>query len=434
VALLVSLVTFVASLQLTFVSFEPSYLGPFELNVDGLSLPFFLLTTFSRPIFFLAGWSQTSRAYLACFLVLESLLLILFSVKDLLSFYVFFEAVLVPLFLIVGRWGAEGRVRASYLLFLYTLFGSLPMLLSILYIGVVAGTFSFDLLALVDIEPQAQLIPWLGFFLALAIKTPLRPFTRWLHSAHARAPVAGSRVLAGIILKLAVYGFLRVLLPVLPEASQYFSPLVQTICVITLIYASACTIRQVDRKILVAYSSICHRAVGLAGIFSNTLIGLQGAVLVSLAHGFVSPALFYIVGRILYDRFHTRTMRYYRGLARYMPLGMTFFFLFAMSTVGTPTSLNWVGEFLTLAGSLQRAPLITIGLATSIVTSAAYSFYRFVRIAFGSYSPSLSWTSDLSRREFMVLIPLMIPTFVFGLYPDPILEAITPALQALLVA
>lgn len=370
--------------------------------------------------------------YQTTLLILEALLIMLFSVDDLLSFYIFFESVLPPLFIIVGTWGAEGRVRAAFLLFLYTLAGSLPRLLAILHLGSIAGSYNFSVLASLDLTLDAQIWPWLAIFIALAVKTPFAPFTLWLTRAHARAPVGASRLLAAIILKLAVYGFIRIRLPILPEACEYFTPLVLTISLVTLLYSCGAIMRQTDIKVLVAYSSICHRAVGVAGLFSNNLDGLKGAIRVALAHGFVSPALFYIVGGVRYDRFHTREIRYYRGLTNYRPLARTFFFLFAMANAATPLTANWVGEFLTLAGTFQRAPLITIGLSSSIVFGAAYSYWLFSRVAFGAYSPSLQWTTDVSRREAFVLLSLLLPTFVLGLYPNLAFDFRVAPLQALL--
>lgn len=426
----------------------------FHIGVDGLSLYFVLLTTFTMPICILASWENVQhnlKYFLIAFLVVESLLIALFVVLDLLLFYVFFESVLVPLFLVVGIWGAspvvqqqdgrwvqtsssETRIRASFLLFLYTLFGSLFMLLAFLVIIYNVGTSDLQMISLADISFESQKILWLAIFLSFAIKTPLIPFHMWLPRAHVEAPLAGSIVLAGLILKLAVYGFLRILIPLLPEATSYFSPLVQTIAVITLVYSSLTTLRQTDFKCLVAYSSIAHMSVVVAGIFSNTIQGIEGGIMLSIAHGFVSPALFMLVGGVLYDRYHTRVIRYYRGMTSYMPLFAALFFVFTVANMGTPTTANWIGEFLALNGSFMRSPIVGLLMSTGIVFSAGYSIWLFNRICFGSYSPYLSYTNDVTRREYMVLLSLLIPTFVFGIWPNIILNDLHYSVSTLLYA
>jgi NADH-ubiquinone oxidoreductase chain 4 len=275
------------------------------------------------------------------FLILESLLIAVFVVLDLLLFYVFFEAVLIPLFVMVGVWGASAdRVRASFLLFLYTLFGSLFMLLAFLVIIYHVGSTDFEVISLADMSFESQRWLWLAIFFSLAVKTPMLPAHIWLSRAHVQAPVGVSMVLAGLILKLATYGFLRVLIPMLPEATSYFSPLVQTVAVVTLVYSSLTTLRQTDFKVLVAYSSIAHMSVVVIGLFSNTIQGIEGAILLGIAHGIVSPAMFMCVGGILYDRYHTRVIRYYRGLTQYMPIFSALFFLFVLGNMSTPLTVN----------------------------------------------------------------------------------------------
>ena len=471
IALFVTLLTFLVSLLLwgEFDSNSSQYQFTTEFNqvsfchlyigVDGLSLYFVLLTTFTMPICILASWNNVHnnlKYFLIAFLMVETLLLALFVVLDLLLFYVFFESVLVPLFLIVGIWGAspivrlsnssqaelgnkwvqapssDTRIRASFLLFLYTLFGSLFMLLAFLVIIYNVGTSDLQMISLADISFESQKILWLAIFLSFAIKTPLIPFHIWLPRAHVEAPLAGSIVLAGLILKLAVYGFLRILIPLLPEATSYFSPLVQTIAVITLVYSSLTTLRQTDFKCLVAYSSIAHMSVVVAGVFSNTIQGIEGGIMLSIAHGFVSPALFMLVGGVLYDSFHTRTIRYYRGLTLYMPVFSIFFLLFTVANAGTPLTSNWVGEFLSLSGTFQRSPVVGLLMSTGIVFSAAYSFWLYNRICFGAYSPYLGYAKDVSRREYMILLSLLIPTFVFGVWPNVILNDIHYSVSTLL--
>jgi NADH-ubiquinone oxidoreductase chain 4 len=447
-ALLVTLLNFVVSLvlwgefdsnssqyQFTADFYQLSFCH-FHIGVDGLSLYFVLLTTFTMPICILASWENVQhnlKYFLIAFLMVETFLIAFFVVLDLLLFYVFFESVLVPLFLVVGIWGAsETRIRASFLLFLYTLFGSLFMLLAFLVIIYNVGTSDLQMISLADISFESQKILWLAIFLSFAIKTPLIPFHMWLPRAHVEAPLAGSIVLAGLILKLAVYGFLRILIPLLPEATAYFSPLVQTIAVITLVYSSLTTLRQTDFKCLVAYSSIAHMSVVVAGIFSNTVQGIEGGIMLSIAHGFVSPALFMLVGGVLYDRYHTRVIRYYRGMTTYMPIFATFFFVFTIANAGTPTTRNWVGEFLSLNGTFMRSPVVGLLMSTGIVFSAGYSIWLFNRICFGANSPYLSYTTDVSRREYMVLLTLLIPTIVFGIWPNIILNDLHYSVSTLL--
>lgn len=407
-----------------------------HIGIDGLSLYFVLLTTFTLPLCLLASWENVThniKSFMIAFLVLESLLIAVFVVLDLLLFYVFFESVLIPLFLIVGIWGASAdRVRASFLLFLYTLFGSLFMLLAFLVIFYHVGSTDFEVLSLADISFEQQKWLWLAIFMSLAIKTPLLPGHIWLSRAHVEAPVGASMILAGLILKLATYGYLRVLIPLLPEATSYFSPLVQTIAVVTLVYSSLTTLRQTDFKVLVAYSSIAHMSVVVIGLFSNTVQGIEGAILLSIAHGIVSPALFMCCGSILYDRYHTRVIRYYRGLTQYMPVFSVVFFLFILGNMGTPLTVNWVGEFLSLTGSIQRSPLIGLAMSSGIILSAAYSIWLYARLCNGSWSPYLGYAVDMTRREFMVLLPLLFTMFLFGLFPNIILTDLHYSVSTLL--
>lgn len=407
-----------------------------RIGLDGLSLYFVLLTTFTFPMCILASWKNIKhnlKSYLIAFLILESLLITVFVVLDLLLFYVFFESVLIPLFLLVGIWGASiNRVRASFLLFLYTLFGSLFMLLAFLFIYYNVGSTDFEVLSLADISFENQQWIWLAIFIALAIKTPLLPFHIWLSRAHVEANVATSMILAGLILKLATYGYLRILIPLLPEATSYYSPLVQGIAIITLIYSSLTTLRQTDFKVLIAYSSVAHMAVVIIGLFSNTLQGIEGSILLSIAHGFVSPALFYCVGGILYDKYHTRIIRYYRGLIQYMPLFSFIFFLFILGNMGTPLTVNWVGEFMALLGAFQRSPLASVFMSLGIVLSAAYSIWLYARLCNGKWSPYLAYALDINRREFMVLLPFLIAMFLFGIFPNIILNDIHYSVSTLL--
>ncbi len=398
----------------------------FHIGIDGISLYFVLLTTFITPLCLLSNWDNLEsgyKNYFIAFLVMETLLIAVFIVLDLMLFYIFFEAVLIPMFLVVGMWGgSRNRIRASFLLFLYTLAGSLFMLLAIMVIYYNVGTTDFEMLSLTNISFESQKILWLAFFLSFAIKTPLVPFHMWLPRAHAEAPLAGSILLAGLFLKLATYGFLRVLINFMPEATSYFSPLVQTIAVVTLVYSSLATIRQVDFKALVAYSSISHMAIAVLGLFSNTIVGIEGAILLSVAHGFISPAMFTLVGGYCYDRIHTRAIRYYRGLRNIAPIFALLFFLSTIANMGIPLSLNWAGEFMSLAGIYQLSPVVGVLGATGIVFSACYSIFLFNRIRFGAYSQYLPRMSDVTRREFVLLFAFILPRFVLGIFPNVILN------------
>nr|YP_010044453.1 NADH dehydrogenase subunit 4 [Trichosporon inkin]QPF23694.1 NADH dehydrogenase subunit 4 [Trichosporon inkin] len=408
----------------------------FHIGLDGISLYFVLLTTFITPICLVANWDNLKfgyKYYFIAFLLMETLLIGVFVVLDLMLFYIFLEAVLIPMFLVVGIWGGSiTRIRASFLLFLYTLAGSLFMLLAILVIYYNVGSTDFTLISLSNINFDSQKILWLGFFLSFAIKTPLVPFHMWLPRAHAEAPLAGSILLAGLFLKLATYGFLRVLINFMPDATNFFSPLVQTIAIVTLIYSSLATLRMADFKRLVAYSSISHMAIVVLGLFSNSIVGIEGALLLSIAHGFISPALFTLVGGVLYDAYHTRIIRYYRRMAVYMPVFALLFFLATIANMGIPLSLNWTGEFLALSGTFQRNPVIGVLAATGIVLSASYSIFLFNRISFGAYSQYLGKAKDVSRREFMILISLIIRAFVLGIFPNVILNDLHMAVTDLL--
>jgi NADH-ubiquinone oxidoreductase chain 4 len=407
-----------------------------NIGIDGISLYFVLLTTFISPIAVLSNYNNINnnlKYFLISFLLLETLQIGVFVVLDLLLFYIFFESVLPVLFLIIIVYGSgEARIRSALLLFLYTLAGSLFMLLAILQIYSYVGSTDFQIISLSEINLDSQKILWLGFFLAFAVKTPLWPFTGWLYRAHADSPLAGSILLAATILKFATYGYLRVLINFLPDATNYFSPLVQTIAIITLIYASLATIIQQDTKALIAYSSIAHMSVVILGLFSNTIQGIEGAILLALAHGFVSPALFICVGGVIYDRTGTRIIHYVRGLVTYMPVFTILFLIFTLSNTGIPLTLNFLGEQLSLIGIWERSPIIAALGATGIVLSAIYSIYLYNRISYGIYSPHLKPVKDISRREFHLLITLLIPTVLLGIFPNVILDGLHFSISTLL--
>nr|YP_009498186.1 NADH dehydrogenase subunit 4 [Lactarius deliciosus]AWX52972.1 NADH dehydrogenase subunit 4 [Lactarius deliciosus] len=407
-----------------------------NIGIDGISLYFVLLTTFVSPIAVLSNYNNINnnlKYFLISFLLLETLQIGVFVVLDLLLFYIFFESVLPILFLIIIVYGSgEARIRSALLLFLYTLAGSLFMLLAILQIYSYVGSTDFQIISLSEINLDSQKILWLGFFIAFAVKTPLWPLTGWLYRAHADSPLAGSILLAATILKFATYGYLRVLINFLPDATNYFSPLVQTIAIITLIYASLATIVQQDTKALIAYSSVAHMSVVILGLFSNTIQGIEGAILLALAHGFVSPALFICVGGIIYDRTGTRIIHYVRGLVTYMPVFTILFFIFTLSNTGIPLTLNFLGEQLSLIGIWERSPIIAALGATGIVLSAIYSIYLYNRISYGTYSPHLKPIKDISRREFILLITLLIPTVLLGIFPNVILDGLHFSISTLL--
>ena len=449
IALTTSLINFFISLfiwyqfdssqtQYQFVS-EFNQLNFCHLNfgIDGISLYFVLLTTFVTPVALLSNYTNITtnlKFFLISFLLLETLQICAFVSLDLLLFYIFFESVLPILFIVIVIFGhGNDRFRSAFLFFLYTLAGSLPMLLCILMIYSYIGSTDFQLISLYSISLESQKILWLGFFLAFAVKTPLYPFIIWLPKAHADSPLAGSIILAATILKLATYGYLRVLINFLPDATNYFNPLVQTIAIIAIIYASFSTIIQQDTKRLIAYSSIAHMGVVVLGIFSNTIQGIEGGILLALGHGFVSPALFICVGGIIYDRTGKRIINYIRGLATYMPVFTILFFIFTLCNTGIPLSLNFLGEQLSLIGIWQQNPIIACLGATGIVLSACYSIFLYNRLSYGNLSPSLPpLAKDINRREYYLLISLLIPTVVFGILPNVILTSLHTATSALL--
>nr|YP_010415106.1 NADH dehydrogenase subunit 4 [Tricholoma lobayense]URW98577.1 NADH dehydrogenase subunit 4 [Tricholoma lobayense] len=448
IALITSLINFFLSLylwsQFDFNTTQYQFVSEFnQLNfchlnfgIDGVSIYFVLLTTFVTPIALLSNYSNINKnlkLFLISFLLLETLQICAFVSLDLLLFYIFFESVLPILFIIIILFGhGTDRFRSAFLFFLYTLAGSLPMLLCILLIYSYIGSTDFQLISLYEISLEYQKILWLGFFIALAVKTPLYPFIIWLPKAHSDSPLAGSIILAATILKLATYGYIRVLINFLPDASNYFSPLIQTIAVITIIYASLSTIIQQDTKRLIAYSSVAHMGVVVLGLFSNTIQGIEGAILLALAHGFVSPALFTCVGGIIYDRTGKRIINYIRGLVTYMPVFTILFFIFIICNTGIPLSLNFLGEQLSLIGIWQENPIIATLGATGIVLSACYSLFLFNRLSYGSYSPHLPILKDINRREYYLLLSLLIPTIVFGILPNVLLNPLHTSISALL--
>jgi len=449
IALFISILNFIVSLfvfiffdfsynQFQFV-LEPHNVGeyPFYLGLDGISIYFVLLTTFIMPITILSNWtsiSQDIKWYLIIMLLLETLLLAVFMVLDIFLFYIFFESILPPLFILIGLFGSSNKVRASFYLFLYTLLGSLFLLLSILVIYSIMGTTDFDGLYKINLNYSTQLFLFCGIFIAFAVKTPVIFLNTWLLKAHVESPLGGSILLAAIVLKLSLYGILRLILPILPKASIDYTFIVYLIGVITIIYASFSTLRTIDIKELIAYSSVSHAAVYVLGVFSNTIQGIEGGITLGLAHGFVSSGLFICAGGILYDRSSTRLITFYRGVAQIMPLFSILFFILCLGNAGTPLTLNFIGEFLSLYGTFERLPLLGALASSSIVLSAAYTMYMFNRIAFaGKFSKFFKVNiPDLNKREFVILFILVLFTVVLGVYPSPILDGLHYSISSLI--
>ena len=400
----------------------------FSLGVDGISLFFLLLTTLLIPLCILISWNSINynlKKFLIYFLILDFLLIGVFSVLDLLFFYIFFESVLIPMYLIIGVWGSrERKILAGYYFFLYTLLGSVVMLISVIYILKQVGTTDYETLLTFSFSNFEQKFLWFCFFLSFASKVPMVPVHLWLPEAHVEASTAGSVLLAGVLLKLGTYGFIRFSLPLFPQASFFFTPLVYSISVISVIYSSFTAIRQTDFKRIIAYTSIAHMNVVMLGIFSFNTIGIEGAILQSLSHGFVASALFLVIG-VVYERYRTRLVQYYGGLATVMPIYIIIFCFFTIANISFPGTSSFVGEFLILAGSFKVNTTITVIGATGVIIGAAYSLWLFNRIAFGNLKTQYTQTFfDVSFREFMVFLPLILGTFIIGIYPNIFLTSI----------
>ncbi len=409
----------------------------FYLGLDGLSIYFVLLTTIITPIALLSNWTSINeniKSYLIIILLLESLLLTVFLVLDILLFYIFFESILPPLFILIGLFGSSNKVRASFYLFLYTLFGSLFLLLSILTISSIMGTTDFDALYKTNFNYSTQLFLFYGIFIAFAVKTPTIFLNTWLLKAHVESPLGGSIILAAIVLKLSLYGIFRLILPLLPKASLEYTNIIYLIGIVTIVYASFSTLRTIDVKELIAYSSVSHAAVYLIGVFSNTIQGIEGGITLGLAHGFVSSGLFICVGGVLYDRSATRLISFYRGMAQIMPLFSILFFILSLGNCGVPLTLNFIGEFMSLYGVFERLPLLGVFASSSIVFSAAYTIYMFNRIAFGgTFSQYFEANiKDVNKREFFILLTLVLFTVILGIYPAPVLDGLHYSVSTLI--
>lgn len=421
-----------------FVEFVPWFAGAsYHLGVDGVSILFVLLTAFLMPICVIASWKSIEKRvveYMVAFLILETLVIGVFTSLDLFLFYVFFEGTLVPMFLIIGIWGGANRIYASYKFFLYTLLGSVLMLLAMLWMAHETGTTSIPELKQYAFAPQAQTLLWLAFFASFAVKMPMWPVHTWLPDAHVQAPTAGSVILAGILLKLGGYGFILFNLPMFPQASQMFTPLVFALSVIAVVYTSLIAFRQTDIKKLIAYSSVAHMGFVTMGIFAGNEAGVQGAVFQMLSHGLISGALFLCVG-VVYDRMHTREIAFYGGLTARMPWYAAIFLMFTMANVGLPGTSGFVGEVLTMTGAYQVSTWTALIAASGVIFSAVYALTLFRNVMYGQITnPALENITDIDKRELLLFVPLVIGTIGLGIYPNAILDITGPSVEALTTA
>ena len=447
IALFATLITFVLSL-VAWGRFNPAEPGfqlleehdwfshaiLYKLGVDGVSMPFVLLTTFLMPISIAASWKIENRVkeYMIAFLALETLMIGVFVALDLILFYLFFEGGLIPMFLIIGVWGHGNRVYAAFKFFLYTLTGSLLMLLAIMAMYWTAGTSDITVLLKTAFAPKMQTWLWLAFFASFAVKLPMWPVHTWLPDAHVEAPTAGSVILAAILLKMGGYGFIRFSLPMFPDASLYFTPLIYTMSVIAIIYTSLVALAQENMKKLVAYSSVAHMGFVTMGIFAANTQGVQGAVYQMISHGLVSGALFLCVG-VVYDRTHSLEIDSYGGLVQRMPLYAVAFMVFTLANVGLPGTSGFIGEFLTLIGTFQADNWVAFFATTGVILSAAYALYLYRRVIFGVIEKAnLRSIVDLGPREIATLLPLGLLVIYYGVHPQPIIDASSASIEAIL--
>ncbi len=447
-ALWTTVITFAVSL-LIWIEFDNStaafqfvekheWLAPgisYHMGVDGISMLFVILTTFLMPLCILASWDAIEhrvKEYMVAFLVMETLMIGVFCALDLVLFYLFFEAGLIPMFLIIGIWGGKRRIYASFKFFLYTLLGSLLLLLALLYMYFQAGTTDIPTLMKHAFDPGVQKWLWLAFFASFAVKVPMWPVHTWLPDAHVEAPTAGSVILAGVMLKMGGYGFIRFSIPMFPDASLYFAPLVFGLSVVAIIYTSLVALVQEDMKKLIAYSSVAHMGFVTMGTFSLTLQGVQGAIFQMLSHGIVSGALFLCVG-VVYDRLHTREIARYGGLVNIMPKYAVVFMLFTMANVGLPGTSGFVGEMLTLVGAFKANTWVALLATTGVILSAAYALWLYRRVIFGELTKDdLKAMTDLSPREVAIIAPLVFLTLFMGIYPAPFLDVMAVSVNNLL--
>ncbi|HEX6980514.1 MAG TPA: NADH-quinone oxidoreductase subunit M [Alphaproteobacteria bacterium] len=450
VALWTSLITFALSLllwinfdtttaQFQFVEKHDWISGfgiSYHVGVDGISMLFVLLSTFLTPLCILASWEAIEtrvKEYMIAFLVLETMMVGMFCALDMVLFYVFFEGVLIPMFLIIGVWGGPRRVYSAFKFFLYTLAGSVLMLVALLAMYFEAETTDIPTLLGYDFPVAMQTWLWLAFFASFAVKIPMWPVHTWLPDAHVEAPTAGSVILAGVLLKMGGYGFLRFSLPMFPEASAFFTPLVYVLSIVAIIYTSLVALAQEDMKKLIAYSSVAHMGYVTLGIFTGITQGVQGAVIQMLSHGVVSGALFLCVG-VVYDRMHTREIVRYGGLVRRMPLYAAVFMVFMLASVGLPGTSGFVGEFLVLAGAFQSNTWAAVFAATGVILGATYMLWLYRRVIFGELTRAdLRDILDLNRRELATFLPLIAVVLWMGIYPKPFLDVTAASVDNLLV-
>ena len=448
-AFLTSIGTFILSLTLWF---QFDYLNPsyqfeekfrwfddfnfhYHIGVDGISLFMILLSTFLTPICILASWSNVKKRikeYMLAFLFLETVMIGMFASIDILLFYIFFEAVLIPMYLIIGIWGGQRRIYASFKFFLYTLLGSVLMLIAIIVMYRNTESMSIEALQGNFFSFDTQIFLWLAFFASFAVKIPMWPFHTWLPDAHVEAPTAGSVILAGVLLKMGGYGFIRFSIGMLPLATDYFIPLIMTLSVIAIIYTSLVALAQTDIKKLIAYSSVAHMGIVTIGIFLVNQQGLEGAMMQMISHGIVSAALFLCVG-VIYDRMHTREISFYGGLVKRMPLYATVFMIFMLGSVGLPGTSGFVGEFLVIIGAFKFSSYVVIGAAFGIILSAVYMLYLYKRIIFGEITNvKLSEIIDINTREKLILIPLAISVIIMGVFPNIFLDPMRLSLELII--
>jgi NADH-quinone oxidoreductase subunit M len=449
IALAATLATFALSCVLTFqfdrtatgfqfVEDIPWFAGAgYRMGVDGISVLFVLLTAFLLPICIVASWKSIEKRvleYLIAFLILETLVIGVFTSLDIVLFYLFFEGGLLPMYLIIGIWGGARRVYAAFKFFLYTLLGSVLMLAAILWMISTAHTSSIPALMAFKFDPAVQTWLWLAFFASFAVKMPMWPVHTWLPDAHVEAPTAGSVILAGILLKLGGYGFLRFCLPMFPNASWQFTPLVFALSVIAVIYTSLVAFRQTDIKKLIAYSSVAHMGFVTMGIFAGNPTGVQGAIYQMLSHGLISGALFLCVG-VVYDRMHTREIAFYGGLVNRMPWYAAVFLLFTMGNVGLPGTSGFVGEILTMTGTYGASTWAALFAATGVILSAVYALSLYRRVVFGELTnPKLGGIGDLEAREVWIFVPLILGTLLFGVQPGLIFNVTQASVDHLVSA
>ncbi len=406
----------------------------YHMGVDGISLFFVVLSAFLTPICILASWKSVKkrvREYMVAFLVLECFMIGTFCALDAVLFYVFFEGVLIPMFLIIGIWGGARRVYSAFKFFLYTLLGSVLMLLALLALYIQVGTTDITVLMNTELARDLQIWLWLAFFASFAVKMPMWPVHTWLPDAHVEAPTAGSVILAGVLLKMGGYGFLRFSLPMFPLASDFFTPLVFGLSIVAIIYTSLVALVQEDMKKMIAYSSVAHMGFVTLGIFTATSQGLDGAMFQMISHGIISAALFLCVG-VVYDRLHTREIGRYGGLVKNMPKYATLFMIFMLGSVGLPGTSGFVGEFLTLMGAFQASTWVALFATTGVVLGAAYMLVLYRRVIFGeSVNADAAAMPDVSGLEKFYLIPLALLVIALGVMPGLVMDRVSPTIEAL---